>query len=152
MSRHPQWEARLADFVAENMARPYAWGSWDCVLFAADAVKAITGEDHGRGHRRKYKNSVGAFRYLKELGFDSPEALIDSVLEEKPVGFAGRGDLVLTEDGIPALSMGAFALSVGQEGNHEGLVRVPREQWVKAWAVGEHHSGKLKLPRKRKAK
>jgi hypothetical protein len=36
------------------------------------------------------------------------------------------------------LCMGAFALSVAE--GTTGMVRVPREQWVKAWAVGEHHS------------
>ena len=39
--------------------------------------------------------------------------------------------------------MGDFALSVGQDGDTEGLVRVPREQWVKAWSLGDHHSGDL---------
>lgn len=140
-SRHAQWEARLSAFVAKNMTRSYAWGRWDCLLFAADAVKAVTGKDHGRGHRGKYKSHAGAYRHLKDMGFSSPEELLDSLFDEKPVGFAGRGDLVMANDGIPALCMGAFALSVGQEGNHEGLVRVPREQWVKAWAVGDHFGG-----------
>jgi hypothetical protein len=152
MSRHPQWESRLSALVAKRMNAPYVPSRHDCLLWPADVAKAVTGTDHARGHRGKYKSTATGYRYLREkLGHDTPESLLDSLFDEKPVGFAGRGDLVLAEDGIPAVCMGAFALSVGQEGNHEGLVRVPREQWIKAWAVGEHHSGELKLSKKRRA-
>jgi hypothetical protein len=132
VTRHPQWDQRLVDCVSELRAIPHDWGKHDCLLWVAAAVKAVTGKDHARGHRGKYKNRVSAYRYLKSLGYDSPEAMIDSALTEKPVGFAQRGDLVMASDGIPAVCMGAVAFSVGEE----GLVSVPREQWAKAWGVG----------------
>lgn len=150
MHRHPQWERRLAEFVQQYRSKPYKWGSNDCVTFAANAVKAATGKDYGRGHRGKYKTKLGAAKYLKGMGFDTPEQLIDSLLDEKLPGFAQRGDIVLARDGIPALCMGDFALSVA-EGN-AGLVRVPRADWVKAWAVGNHHSGASARPGKTKRK
>lgn len=140
MKRHPLWEERLVTLVQEHMATPYQWGEHDCLIFAGKAVDAITGEDHAKKHRRKYDSFASAYAYLKKLGHQSPEQLLDSIFDIKPVGFAHRGDLVIAADGIPALCMGAFALSVGQEGNREGLVRVARADWVKAWAVGEHHS------------
>lgn len=162
--RLPDWDQRLAALVERNRSRPYAYGSHDCLLWAAAVVKAVTGKDHGRGHRGKYKSAAGAARHLRKLGFDSPEALLDSLFDRKPAGFAQRGDLVTASDGIPAVCMGAVALSVGQDrlttspassgspgAGVAGLVPVPREQWVKAWAVGDHHSGKLKPPRKPKA-
>jgi hypothetical protein len=93
----------------------------------ARITRAATGANTSRSPR---------LRYLKKLGHDSPEALLDSLFEQKPPGFAHRGDLVMEDDGIPMLCMGAFALSVGQEGNREGLVKVPRSRWVKAWRVG----------------
>lgn len=138
--RRADWEQRLVDFVEKNRARPYEYGSHDCLLMPAGAVLAVTGKDFGRGHRRKYKSAASASAYLRSLGHDSPEAMLDGLFPVKPVGFAQRGDLVMAEDGIPALCMGGFALSVGSEGNTEGLVRVPRAQWVKAWAVGEQHA------------
>lgn len=138
--RLPDWEQRLHELIVRAAGKPYAWGAHDCLLWSAAVAKAVTGKDHARGHRGKYRSHASAQRYLAGLGFDSPEALLDSLFDPKPVGFAGRGDLVLDRDGIPALCMGAFALSVGQEGNIEGLVQVPREQWVRAWAVGDHHS------------
>lgn len=146
--RRADWEQRITALVDEVRDKPYAYGSHDCLLWPAAVVKAVTGKDYGRGHRGKYRSAASAYRYLQSLGFNSPESYLDSLFDEKPVGFAQRGDLVLASDGIPAGCMGAFALSVGVEGNTEGLVKVPRSDWVKAWAVGEHHSGKLKRPRK----
>lgn len=150
MHRHPQWEARLNALVARDMARPYAYGRHDCLLWAAAAAKAVTGKDYGRGHRGKYASAAGAARYLRRLGHETPESYLDSLFPEKLPGFAQRGDLVLAPDGIPALCMGDHALSVA-EGN-AGLARVPRGEWVKAWAVGEHHSGAAAAPRRRRAK
>jgi hypothetical protein len=150
MNRRGDWEPRLASFVEKRREQPYTYGKNDCLLALADAVKAVTGKDYGRGHRGKYKSAASASRYLRKLGHDSPESYLDSLFTEKLPSFAQRGDIVLADDGIPALCMGGFALSVGSEGDREGLVRIPRERWVKAWAVGEHHSGECACP-KRKA-
>lgn len=131
--RRPDWESRLIAFVEVNRARPHAYGQWDCLLMSAGAVKAVTGKDHGtKKHRGKYRSAATASRYLRSLGFDSAEAMLDGFLPEKPVGFAHRGDLVLASDGVPALCMGEFALSVGEQ----GFVTVPRADWRKAWRVG----------------
>jgi hypothetical protein len=150
--RHPQWEQRLHAVVEANLDRPYAWGQHDCLIFPANVVKAVTGKDHARGHRGKYNSLATAYRHLQEMGFTSPAALLDSLFERKPVGFAQRGDLVLckTESGDnPGVCMGDFALVVGQQGEREGLIRVPRALWLEAWAVGDHHST-YRQPRKRK--
>jgi hypothetical protein len=136
MARLPDWEERLGVYVASARERPHEYGRHDCMLHWAGAVEAVTGEDHGAGHRGKYRNRVGAYRYLKRLGFDSPEALLDDRFEQVPAAFAQRGDIVLAGDGIPAVCMGAFALSVGEQGDFHGLVCVPRTDWVKAWRVG----------------
>jgi hypothetical protein len=95
MRRHPQWEQRLHEYIAKVHDLPHDYGSHDCLLHAANAVRAITGKDHERGHRGKYKSPASAVRHLKQLGFDSPEAMLDSLLEQKPIGFAQRGDIVL---------------------------------------------------------
>lgn len=140
MKRRRDWERRLLDFVRVSAERPHRYGSHDCLLFPAGAVKAVTGKDFGRGHRRKYRSAATASRYLRSLGFDSAEALIDSLLLQKPVAKAQRGDIVLGDDGIPGVCMGGEALFVGAEiqeqGEKVGLVRTRRNQWTKAWRVG----------------
>lgn len=153
--RHPLWEARLLEFVEANRDRPHEWGRWDCLLMTAAAVHAVTGKDHGRGHRGKYRSLASAYRHLHRLGFTSPETLLDSLFDEKPIGFAQRGDLVLcrTDSGNnPGVCMGDFALVVAQAGEREGLLPVHRAEWLKAWAIGDHHSGKLRLSRARRRK
>lgn len=135
MTRHPQWEARLVKLVRSRMTAPYNPSRHDCLMWPADLAEAVTGKDHARGHRGKYKSTATGYRYLREvMGFDSPEALLDSLFEQKPPGFAHRGDIVMPDDGIPAACMGAYALSVGEAA--VGLVNIPRNSWVKAWRVG----------------
>jgi hypothetical protein len=144
MNRLPDWEQRLHDVVAKNLTRPYEFSQHDCLLWPAAAIKAVTGKDYGRGHRGKYNSHAKAYRHLKQMGFNGPAALLDSLFNEKPVGFAGRGDIVLvhTESGDnPGVVVGDFALLVGEQGEAEGLIRAPRSLWLKAWAVGDHHSG-----------
>lgn len=151
-ARLPDWERRLLALVEKDRDRPYQYGRHDCLLWAANAVKAVIGKDFARGHRGKYKSAASASRYLRQaFGVDTPEALLDSLFEEKPIGFAQRGDIVLAKDGIPAVVLGDFALSIGEENNSQGLVRVPRQDWAKAWAIGEQHADAPR-PRKRRRK
>jgi hypothetical protein len=139
--RLPDWPERLHELVTANFARPHEFGQWDCLLFPGAVVTALLGDDVADEHVGRYRSFSSAYAYLASLGFTSAEGLIDSLLDEKPIGFAGTGDLVLADDGIPGLCMGDFALSVGE--GEAGMVRVPRAQWVKAWAVGDHHSGDM---------
>lgn len=133
--RKSDWEDRLNAYIAKVRDKPHAYGVHDCMIFSANAVQALTGRDLAKGHRRKYKDKIGAARHLKSLGFDSPEAMIDSLLDEKPVGFAQRGDIILTDDGIPGVVFdGDTALVIADD--NLGLVRIPRAQWRKAWNVG----------------
>jgi hypothetical protein len=135
--RVPGWETALAAYLERVRARPHAYGRHDCMLFVAGAVKAVTGRDFGRRHRGRYAGAAEAARYLKGLGFASPEAMIDSLLEEKPVGFAQRGDVVLVS-GVPGVCVGDSALFVGmvEDEARDGLVSKPRAEWARAWRVG----------------
>lgn len=154
--RHPLWEQRLHDLIVKRFRQPYTPSQFDCLIWPADAVKAVTGKDFARGHRGKYKSVAGGYRHLQGMGFKSPEALLDSLFEEKAVGFAGRGDLALCKTPTgnnPGVVIGDDALVVGEDDTNEGLVRVPRKDWLKAWAVGDHHSGdRAKVRRKRRLK
>jgi hypothetical protein len=148
MTRHPQWEQRLHDYFVAVHDLPHAYGQHDCLLHAANTIRAVTGKDPARGHRRKYKSQASAVRYLERLGHDSPEAMLDSLLKQKPVGFAQRGDIVLVPGNavpgmpegwaIPATVFdGANALVIADGEERQGLHRIPRGQWLKAYAVGD---------------
>jgi hypothetical protein len=153
MMRHPQWEQRLHEYIRDNIERGHAWGWHDCLLHVAAATEAVTGHDPALGHKGEYDSRAKAYRYLRQkFKVDSPEQLLDMLFAQKLVGFAQRGDIVLCHlDGVeldeggepvpgdvPGVCLGSFAMVVGEE----GMIRIPRgERWLKAWAVGDHHSG-----------
>lgn len=140
--RHEQWERRLNEYIAAVEKRPHEYSRHDCLLHCANAVKAVTGKDYGRGHRGKYKSPASAVRHLKAKGFKGPEAFLDSLFEEVPIGFAQRGDLVLTPANdatgwnIPGVVVGFHRGFVALCVSSEGLVSEPPARWLKAWKVG----------------
>jgi hypothetical protein len=156
MQRHPQWEARLQKALSAMNGKPYAWGEHDCLMLCAQVAKAVTGKDHARGHRGKYQSHASAYSYLKRtFDVESAEALLDKLFARKKVGFAGVGDLVLcrvdalagaggepTPGDVPGVVVGPG--DVAMVAGESGLERVPRgDRWLKAWAVGDHHSGEV---------
>lgn len=135
MTRRPDWEPRFAAYIASVFGQPHVYGQHDCLLHVGRAVEAVTGEDHWSAHVGKYKSARGSLGHLKRMGFDSPAALLDSLFREKPVARAGRGDIVLDDEGIPGVCMGGVALMVAMGTDRAGLGGVPRSRWARAWHV-----------------
>lgn len=122
MVRRPDWRVRLDAHLAAAARHPFAWGSHDCVSFAAGAVEAMTGEDLRAGTR--YATAIGARRLLRRLGAADVLGLARAHLPEIPVAAARIGDLaaVATPDG-PALAVvgGGHVLAPA----HQGLAALP---------------------------
>jgi hypothetical protein len=135
MSRRKDWEARLNALLARRLRAAHAYGRHDCMTFFADAVKAQTGKDFGRGHRGKYRSALSAAKYLKRLGHDASADMVADLLPEIPVARAGRGDIVIDGEGIPGVVIGHDALFVGMKDGVDGLVRQPRPAWTRAFRV-----------------
>lgn len=132
MNRLIDWEARLAAYLDSVRDKPYGFGAHDCILHAANGVKAVSGQDYARGFRRKYRSLASGLRLIRENGFADIPALVTSKLGEPiPPALARRGDVVMNE-GSTGISMGDFAFFVGLPG---GLVRIPRKDWSAAWRV-----------------
>ena len=138
MMRVSTWERRLGDYLASRRALPFAYGSNDCAMFAAGAVEALTGQDPAAAFRGAYRSAAGSVRALRGIGEGTLEATIDAIFPAIAVGKIGRGDLVWNGEAV-VVCIGAVALFVGQHGEvdalHDGLVRVPRAEWVKGWRV-----------------
>lgn len=137
VTRLPDWEDRLAAYLAERHAASrfgYAHAidaaQDDCCTFAAGAVLAITGVDAMAEFRGRYRTRIGSLRALRRIGAGSLADTLDGKFGRIRPAFAQRGDLVMTGSGL-AVCMGAEALQAGDE----GLQRVPREEWVTAWAT-----------------
>lgn len=131
------WPSHLDAFLASRRLAPFAWGDNDCVLFAADAVLALTGVDPCAKIRGKYKTARGAASALRKHG-----GMIAAV-EKATAGlgafaiapaFAQRGDIALvqTDLGLTVLVRVADAwIGPGRDGIERHLAAP-----LKAWAIG----------------
>ena len=128
--RREDWPERLNDFIEDRRKAVFCWGQRDCVLFAADAVQAMTGVDHAVEYRGTYDSATGAARLLAKLGGVENVVPFASI----PVAFAGRGDLVTvdTKDGAAlAVCLGRHVAAMSAS----GLVFLPMSAADAAWRV-----------------
>lgn len=139
LHRLPDWEQRLAEYLASKANARFCWGREDCALFAAGAVLAVTGQDLAVPFRGRYRTARGAVRALKRFGAGALESTVDQHFERCAPAFVRRGDLVaIAGEGGHALgvAIGHHALFLGEEGEVDGLVRVSRPDWLISWRVG----------------
>jgi hypothetical protein len=87
------WRQRLGVLIQDRMTNPFAWGSQDCCLWAADCVLAVSGVDYAAPFRGRYGTAAGALDMLREAG--GIEALADQVGPRIPVMMAAFGDIGL---------------------------------------------------------
>ncbi len=100
------WRTRLLAFVRTNHHRKFRPGRWDCALFTAGAIHAMTGIDHARGWRSKYGSLARGREMLQAMGYSDHVEFIAHLHEEIPVAFAQVGDVaVIIENDEPALGI-----------------------------------------------
>lgn len=142
--RRTGWEKCFAAAWKRAEGRAFDWGRFDCCLWAADAVLAITGVDLAAGLRGTYCTREDAQRLVADRG--GLEKLIADLcreggLEECPPALAQRGDVVLLpgRDGFPAaaaICVGAHAAAPGPTG---GLALQPMALATAAWRIPHAH-------------
>lgn len=127
------WQSRLQACLAERRALPFAWGSQDCVLFAADCVRACTGEDPAVEIRGSYGDALSAARVLRERG--GLTEIADAHLGgEIAPALAQPGDVgIVLNDGRECLAVctGAMWHAPGAT----GLVALPAIQVQRVWRL-----------------
>lgn len=124
------WENQLIEYIASKRHQSFEYGSNDCAHFVAGAVQAMTGEDPMPEMRGQYDSEFGSLRVLKEIGEGDLESTMDAKFNAIEIGLAQRGDIAFF-DGSIGVVMGSFAWFVSDD----GLERVPRSMWDKAWSV-----------------
>lgn len=147
--RRPDWEDRLQNYLFKrNRVVPvFKYGQMDCAIWAAGAIRALTGHDLAYGVRRTYNSPASAVRVLLDLGYKSVEDAMDKHFEVIPPAMAHRGDIALYDESLGVV-IGFEAMFVGEDKFHVdydpndpdtpkvlGLVRVPRPHWTKAWRI-----------------
>lgn len=134
--RLPDWRARLTAYVLASWSRPIEPGVFDCMLFGAGGVEAVTGVDLAADWRGRYTTITGGFRILKKAGYEDHIALVDAQLRRIPRAQAVVGDLAAVpgEDGAAALGIVQGAL-VYVLGSAPGLALVSLESAISCWEV-----------------
>jgi hypothetical protein len=105
--KSPGWENRLIAYLAAVRAQPYQSAQLDSGMFPAGAVAAMTGVDHVKAYRGKYKTAARGKAMLRNKGFaDYVEFVASKFEEHKSPLMAQRGDLVAIEqDGVAVLGI-----------------------------------------------
>jgi hypothetical protein len=106
MTRLPNWRLHFDAILCARVYSSFEWGRFDCCLFAADCVQAITGVDLAKD----YRGYVGAKQALRVLDHGGGVGLIATRALGFPqaVADARVGDVVL----VPADKRHREALAV----------------------------------------
>lgn len=129
--RRQDWPVRLAAFLDARRGTPFAYGSHDCVLMAADWIVEATGEDPIAEIRGSWNDIREALRLSEDLRDQVTRRLGAEIGPQ----FARRGDIVLHEEtdrpglGICVGEKFAAPLTAG------GIVLLPMLRAVCAWRV-----------------
>jgi hypothetical protein len=116
------------------MAAPFAWGTHDCCLFAADAVLAQTGVDPAAEFRGMYVDARGAVALLTDLG--GLQAVAARAGESIPALCAQVGDIGLVEhEGRELLAVCAGPVWLVPA--EQGLTALPIDSATSAWRVAK---------------
>lgn len=132
VERRDDWRERLATLLDERRRYGFAFGRFDCCLWAADAVEAMTGVDFIADYRG-YATPEGAMRRLKRAGVASVFAFVDARFPRAMR--ARQGDLV----GVPAAPLDALMIADGPASawgqDETGLVRLAIPPGAIIWSV-----------------
>jgi len=140
--RKANWQSEFDLLITSSRNRPFEWGKWDCCLFVADAILAVTGEDLAAGLRGHY-SSLREARWLLRARYGSASiersvARLFSIagIPEITPGFAMRGDPVIARSGRD-FQIGLVALngSIIINSETKGLASVPRSLVTRAWHI-----------------
>jgi hypothetical protein len=111
---------------------PFAWGSNDCCLFAADCVQVITGRDLAADLRGSYGSALEAARVLAELGgIEAAGARAGPEIPPLAAGWGDVGLISLDDRQLLAVCVGLCWVAPAAG----GLAARGLQEAVKAWRV-----------------
>lgn len=126
------WPERLAALFAAREAQPFEWGRFDCCLFAADAVLAVTGHDPAADLRGTYATAAEASRVLASFGGVAGVAIARAG-RVVPVALAQPGDVGLSHHDAERPALAVWGGSAWHAAGAVGVVVVPAGAVVRAW-------------------
>lgn len=91
------WRPRLTEYVIAARARAFRPGAFDCALFAAGAIEAMTGIDPAASWRGGYRTLEDGEALLRSQGYTDHVDAVAALLEEVPPALARAGDMAVVE-------------------------------------------------------
>lgn len=142
LTRYPDWPERLRAFLDGAARRPFSWAEFNCCLFAAAGVAALTGTDPAAPLRGKFTTRRQAYAALKRFASGGVPEIAGKIAAalgcpEIPPRLAQRGDVVLVDGTAgPALGLcaGAAVAVLKPEGGI-GYVPIVDPSLRKAWKI-----------------
>jgi len=136
------WQSRLSTYLVSAALAPFRYGAFDCGLFVAGAIEAMTGVDVVPALRGSYSDRRSAFAAVRSIcGSSTMEELADYLTarhgmpEVAPV-MARRGDPVQLRSGrrssLGIVAMHGTDILTPYRG---GLLLLPRAHATRAWHV-----------------
>lgn len=117
----------VLDVWRAQRAVPFAWGSADCLCFAAACAEPILGRDPIAHLRGRYDSETGAKRLMVENGWRGMGDVAASIFPEIPVAQAHVGDwaLIVNPDGTEVIGVvaGERIAAKTQSGSGQALLR-----------------------------
>ena len=134
-ARRPDWLPRMWGALEAAAARPFAFGSHDCVRLTASVLDAMTGSAWSAELDELYTGDRGALRVMGEPG--RLEELVSARLGEPvPPLLARRGDVVAFDNaGAPAIGI-CTGERIACAADPAGVEYVKLERARCAWRVG----------------
>lgn len=133
--RKPNWATLLNNYITDNRNTPFEWGKFDCCLFVAGAIEAMTGQDFGAPFKGEYSTAKGSLKALKKHGGGDLRGTFTQLFGDfKPRLHAKRGDvgLIDTEMGEAVGIMWGGSVWVVTE---EGLTSLPQYKIKGCWEI-----------------
>lgn len=138
-TRLPDWEEKLAKYIAKCEKKKFAWGKFDCVIFSVGAISAMYGTNFLKNEKIKYTDEKSGLELIKKQGKGSLWAIINTYanlhgFSSKNTARTRHGNLVgtKTKDNVELLGVmqDDGTMVVAQK---EGLVRLPFSYVQKRW-------------------
>jgi len=129
-TRYKDWPERLNDYFVSVRNKEFEYGVFDCCIFTAGAVEAITGEDHMEEFRDQYESKESSDKALEEIGngtlYDTLAAKFGDPI---PGSIGQRGDIAMFE-GCCGIVTGPRAIFLIEEERRFGFVPISKLECV----------------------
>lgn len=117
--------------------REFAYGSFDCFLFVAECVEAMTGVDYS-AEFRGYDSKRAAYKIISRYG--AMDSMIAVILNrtKKPIAFAQRGDVVIADVPVDGEIVEAVGICEGVHSwfaSPNGVTHLSTSSCKAAWSI-----------------